>query len=309
MITDFCCSPLFKNVFEKLSCTNTLNFKRSTIFGKIGQAITEVKGLKYIAFPNEITFHKTALVKLKTVNEIFQNSNLLEHVDLSDQYNLAGKAVSALLQIRADSLKTLVLRDIELTDSAFQDIENCSKLCVLKIYCKKLTDATLERIKNLCLSELELLVGINFTAEGLRKYFEEGLVSQIKQLNFSYCFTLEDNCLSTLANRCPELVSLSVAECRKLTDNAISQVVEKCSNLVILNLKGLIKLDGTFLENIKHPLKVLNLTSCTGIKESSIKNFCKIHNFSLKTEAQLPELEIETIINRIFEPILFFTPS
>jgi len=146
-----------------------------------------------------------------------------------------------------------------MTEQGLNYLSTYSNLTCLKLgYCKALTDAVLMNLTKGCpqLTELDLsycnalssLVLIQSLALlphlldlNLRGYQTD--ISTLRHptletLNLSWCKTIDDPMLTSLAKGCPNLVSLDLAWVPNITGSAIHSLAAVCPSLRSLNLRG-----------------------------------------------------------------------
>lgn len=272
-----------ENAFEKFFEKNSLklkylDFEGSEVNREILSKICNLKSLRHLNLSHCIYLANETLLK------VLENSPHLQFLDLDGINFLKDRTVNSIFTLRSDSILDLSIDGDYLTDQAFENLKNCSKLVKLNIsFCDNLTDITLFEIKDLrYLKNLKLRKGSNFTARGLTAIFKDGNLSSITHLNLSECSLLDDSTLIAIANCCSGLVSISLGWCWELTDESLCYLIKKCPLIKTMDLTGLFRLQGDFLSDLKQgylkDLKVIDLEQCGCVKDESLLDLFHIRS-------------------------------
>lgn len=98
-------------------------------------------------------------------------------------------------------------------------------------------------------------------------------LSNITQIDASYCHNLTDGGIQLISRACPDLARLNLSCCRNVTKSSLSVLAVKCTRLSHLNISYLQGIDETtikFFAQRCSNLSYLNLSRCTEITDSTL---------------------------------------
>lgn len=72
----------------------------------------------------------------------------------------------------------------------------------------------------------------------------------IKELDISGCFLVDDDTISKVLQKCRQLSNLDVCNCRKLTDNTITHIINYGRNITSINIGGNFNITLTGIQNL-----------------------------------------------------------
>mmetsp|Transcript_12819 Transcript_12819/g.17493 ORF Transcript_12819/g.17493 Transcript_12819/m.17493 type:complete len:256 (+) Transcript_12819:577-1344(+) len=91
----------------------------------------------------------------------------------------------------------------------------------------------------------------------------------LTHLDIGYCQLVTDVALSTLALRCPHLVTLKLGWCRFITDNGLIHIAERCSRLRFLEVKFCLLVGDAGLCQIAQKCVFLESLNCCCCREAT----------------------------------------
>ncbi len=224
---------------------------------------------------------------IKNVDKIVESCTKLEDLKVN-LGNIDHSGLSALINSRHKTLKSLEFRLAENSIEILQILPNCQKLENLSIK-KGLTKyigfrhiAQLTNLKSLTV-ETTYMNPKNFS-----KNFTHQSFNQLESLQIA-SHALEDTCLIAIGDACPNLKTLSIREKSMYSlasDAGLEYIAKHCSKLEKLTLIGTERITTTFIENISTNLPCLNVlavNNCQNIKNEDLVKAVQRSKRSLMT--------------------------
>lgn len=200
----------------------------------------------------------------------------LQYLDIDGIAWIHDSSVVSLTQLRASTLRNLLLDGENLTDKAFVALGACKQLVCLGIsFCENMTDVGLRGLHSLTsLTWLKLRKGTQLRPQALCQLIQNGGLAYLTYLNLGECTLLDDSVLAALGFHCPVLLQLELNWCWEVTDAGLSLLVAGCPLLYALVLVGVVQLTGNNLQNLIASLpnlRVLDLEQCNSVDDASLK--------------------------------------
>jgi len=157
------------------------------------------------------------------------------------------------------NMEKLCLEECKMTEVGLNYLATYANLKCLKLgYSKGLNDAVLTNLARGCphITELDLSYCNSLTSDTLLPVLSQfrHLLSlnlrgyqhtlhhlhhpTVENLNLSWCKSVDDSTLATIAQACPNLMGLDLAWLPNITGNAIHNLAGACMSLRSLNLRG-----------------------------------------------------------------------
>ncbi|CAH1115917.1 unnamed protein product [Phaedon cochleariae] len=113
---------------------------------------------------------------------------------------------------------------------------------------------------------------LSLTADGVRRF---GQCPTIRELDLGWCMISKDpgNCLSFIAEGCPQLKRLILSEWRGLNDHLLLPVVRSCKELTQLDFMGIKNISGDICEKallLLPKLRLLDISFCDSIRHDEV---------------------------------------
>lgn len=199
----------------------------------------------------------------------------LQHLDIDGIQWIHDSSVVSLTQLRASTLRILLLDGENLTDKAFVALGACKQLVCLGIsFCENMTDMGLKGLHSLTsLSWLKLRKATQLRPQALCQLIQNGGLASLTYLNLGECTLLDDSVLAALGFHCPVLLRLELNWCWEITDAGLALLSAGCPLIHALVLVGIYQLTGNNLQNLIASLpnlRVLDLEQCNGVDGASL---------------------------------------
>ena len=98
-------------------------------------------------------------------------------------------------------------------------------------------------------------------------------LSQLKHLDLSQCYRVDDQGLMTVSEHVPGIVYLNISGCTRVTDASMHRVGRHLNQLRVLEMKNLFRLTDlgiSCIANMCHKLEVLDISLCTAVSDASV---------------------------------------
>ncbi|KAI8070017.1 hypothetical protein BC940DRAFT_296735 [Gongronella butleri] len=275
-----------------------------------------------------------------TIASMIRSSPYLSYIDLSHCYSLSAEAIRPLLEMRPNSLKTLILygcgkidsltlvhliyrhqrtlqciRVTEITDCVLDAMQSCRQLQDVGLeHCTSLSDAALRRFSHYLLSNpppirsLRLRDIANLTSQHMSS-IARSCGQSLCHLDMTECVRITSTGLAAVARFATSLTSLSLAYQVGVSNQVISTFVESCPNLQHLDLSGSLALTNEAFAQLPVSIVTLNISGLESQLSSALirqilSQSPHLHELCLGVAYDLTEADL--ILNQVNDPDLVY---
>lgn len=184
-----------------------------------------------------INFYRCLQVTDGVLLQLSLSKCQLFHLTISDCSSVTDIGITHITRGQ-ESLEFLKLRKLHsLTAKAFAVLHSPSLKTVKIQTCNGInTDAIQVLLKKNDVIEELALTSCKKLDDSVISVVAQYLGATLKVLNLRDLYTLSNNSLVQLANRCPLIISLNLHGCSRISDEGLNQIIEKCQHLKELDI-------------------------------------------------------------------------